>query len=501
MAAFTKQMSIDKAKVKPYYDKALKATQLSDTLVAYLNKLQNRLIIATEFGGEAKPEYEYILKTKDDADSIVKYKEPRDIPAGLIKKKDNFNIPMEIFITEVPGKVAEAEVMIKKFAEYNTNMLALLSPEDRKDIQLGLNTNDVYNPVDRKVQTWAHNSFHHTVLVADLVLVNKYISEVLNTQSEVLNKLYSYIDAQTIKFDAVRAAVIPKSNVVIAGSDYEADIFVAAYSKTEIPTVDIKKGVDTVTVGSMSGGDITHIGEATNGIIKYKFRTGATGEFKYAGFIYVKDPSGKPKPYHFTSAYTVIQPSATVSADKVNVVYKGIPNPISASAPGFTNDKINLSVSGGGSLSAKGNGKYMYVPPTAGKEISFGVSGKKADGTTVNMGSFKFRVLPVPPPTIRLAGKSEGTIDRAVLASSPFLTANLDNFLFELKYAVTRFEIIAAGNNGTIVNQAVTGNKLPSDVVNKLKNAPKGTIVIISTVQTKGDDGEKRAPGITLKLI
>jgi len=63
-----------------------------------------------------------------------------------------------------------------------------------------------------------------------------------------------------------------------------------------------------------------------------------------------------------------------------------------------------------------------------------------------------------------------------------------------------QFEILAAGKKGVIVNQKVKGYKLPSSVLNKLKKAPRGTMVIISSVKTIGDDGEKRASGVTLKI-
>jgi len=493
---------MNEAKVKPYYDKAIKAKEYSEELVEYLEGVIDKLIIETEFDGEQTENFEYVLEAKDGSDSVLVFKTAHEIPAVLLKKKDKYNKPMEILIPEIPGVTPEAEVMKEKFAEYNKNVLSLLTKKDKEDIKVGLNTEPVYNNVAREWQSWEHNSFHHSVLIADIVLINKYISEVLNTESEILNKLYSYIDAQTIKFDAVRAAVIPKSTVIISGGEYEADIFVAAYSKTEIPFVDIKKGSDSLTLADVkAGGDnLIHIDSASNGIVKFKVKANSIGEFKYAGFINVKGPDGKFQQHFFHSSYQVIKPTATVSADKVNVVYKGIPNPITASASGFTNDQLSVSVRGGGTLKPKGDGHYMYTPSRNGKEVSFMITAKKSDGTSQSFPPAKFRVLPVPPPTIRLAGKSEGAVDRAVLASSSFLTANLDGFLFELKYRVTQFEIIATGKKGVIVNQTVKGNKLPKSVINKLRKSPRGTIIIVSGVKTIGDDGAKRAPGITLKI-
>jgi len=499
MEAFGKQMVNNPKKVKPYYDQAIKVKELSDQLVEDIQSVIDTLIIVTEFSGEFTKDF--VFEVGDDRDTIIDF--AHNIPVAFLKSKDKFNKPMNILNPENKIELGEGKAMWlkNKFAAYNAAVKAMLTDEDRTKIQLGLNTERVYNSVAREWQDWEYNSFYHTVLVADVVLLNKYISEVLNTEAEVIANLYGYIDAKSIKFDAVRAAVIPTSNVVIAGSDYEADIFVAAYSKTDIPKVSIKTGADTLLMSEIDKEGIIKINEATEGITKFKLKTGATGEFSYAGFIQVKGADGKYTPYFFNSSYQVIKPSATVSADKVNVVYRGIENPISVSAPGFTNDKLRLSGGTGGRLVSKGGGHYMYTPnKNQRKDVKFNVTGTKADGSSQNMGSFPFRVLPVPPPTVRLASVNDGEVTKGALKSQGFLTAKLEGFLFELKYTVSEFTIMITGTRGMILNQRVKGNKLPPKVIKKIMKAPRGSMIIVNGIKTRGKDGVKESPSITLKL-
>ena len=51
---------------------------------------------------------------------------------------------------------------------------------------------------------------------------------VRNGETEVLNYLYSQIDASSFKFNKLNAIVIPNSNYVTLGSDYEAQVFISA---------------------------------------------------------------------------------------------------------------------------------------------------------------------------------------------------------------------------------------------------------------------------------
>ena len=45
--------------------------------------------------------------------------------------------------------------------------------------------------------------------------------------------------------------------------------------------------------------------------------------------------------------YQVARPSAVVSPDKMNVLYIGVPNPVSVSAPGVPKEKLHVSMSSG----------------------------------------------------------------------------------------------------------------------------------------------------------
>ena len=481
MDQFAKQSFNDPIKVKPFYDKAKEVKRLSDDLVSDINNIIDTLILDTEFGGDTTGALVYELKDGRDTSFEAFHK----FPVAFLTKKDKFNGPMLIMNPshKIENSVDKSQFLKDRFAEYNNAILSMLTEKDKASIQLGLNTDDVYNAVARETQTWEYNSFYHTVLVAEVVLLNKYISEVLNTEAEVIARLYSYIDAKSIKFDAVRAVVVPKSNVVISGNNYEADIFVAAYSKTDNPKISIKENADTMLVSEIDAvSALLKLPEAKQGITKYSIATSGTGDYSYAGFIQVKGPDGNFTPYYFNSSYQVIKPSGTVSPTKMNVVYVGLDNPMSFSASGFTMSELSVNVSGGTKKSQK-NGTFILVPKLGKKIAVVSISGKKEGGQSTNLGKFEFRIKGVPAATPEVKSKRnlETLSSSSVRPNSTIkVEVALRDFAFDLSYKVVSYNYRLLSPNGGVLSQGkVRGELLPKKLTKAINSAPKNSFLTV----------------------
>jgi hypothetical protein len=166
----------------------------------------------------------------------------------------------------------------------------------------------------------------------------------------------------------------------------------------------------------------------------------------------------------------------------MNVFYRGLENPISVSVPGAAPNNIIVSVTGG-SISGS-NGTYNVVPG-AGKEMSVNVSVKNPGGKTTSMGSFKFRVKPIPQPEFKWGTFATGSkIDKSTAAVSP-LVAELPGFEFPVKASVLKYDIsyVDKGNLIEITNQS--GRSLSVDVQNKIKKLPKNTKVFFENVKVQ----------------
>src|SRR5690606_32524729 len=84
-----------------------------------------------------------------------------------------------------------------------------------------------------------------------------------------------------------------------------------------------------------------------------------------------------------SSFATVAKPNAaTISADKMNVVYRGVKNPMTISFAGIPDNKVNASAQG---LSKAGGSRYvMDATRIQGREVTINVTGTLPDGGKVS---------------------------------------------------------------------------------------------------------------------
>ena len=132
----------------------------------------------------------------------------------------------------------------------------------------------------------------------------------------------------------------------------------------------------------------------SNGL--YRFTANGVGEHSFGGYITMRDGAGNTIRRDFTQKYTVVAPSATVSADLMNVLYAGYDNPISVSIPGVPLSAVQASMSGG-ALRSIGMGRYIARPTTVGSDVTINVASNNA-GRSRQMGKFTFHVRKLPDP-------------------------------------------------------------------------------------------------------
>ena len=400
-----------------------------------------------------------------------------------VKKIDDNNVPSEILIgANENGKANDLKALLSEYRDFLISTLEGKNPQAEEALRKSLNTDDGKNKSGEK-ERWENLNFQALPLVAVITIMSKMQVDVRNAETEVLNFLYAQIDASSFKFNKLTAIVIPNSNYVTLGSDYEARVFISATDTTQQPLIQV-------------GNQELLLDETGKGI--YKVRASSTGPKKWGGVIALKAPDGSMVNYPFDASYAVGEPNVIVSPTAMNVMYMGIPNPIDVSVPGISPDKIKIRVVNGAFTTKKVKnsrgenfkGSWAVEPNAVGQNVQVIVTADMS-GKPMQFAPYEFRVKPIPPPIAVFAQKSTGSVQRATAAAQQGVYAVLPDFDFDLNYTVTGFTVLYSDNRGDF-EETSTGSNLTSKQKELISRLTRGKNLIIKDIKALGPDGKVR---------
>ncbi|MEA4936149.1 MAG: gliding motility protein GldM [Paludibacter sp.] len=467
-ARIERDYSLNQKKVGPYLEKSKIAKRISTEMVQYIENLRNELIAETE---------------------NIPIDSARNISVLDLKNKDNYTIPTNFLIgINEDGSNGRANVLKKRIKEYRETLLNLIDPKNRDKIKIGLETEGKYYNTNGVQQNWECHYFYDIPLAADVPILNKFITEVNNAEQEVLEGLLREMSAGDYRYDKIAARILPKTNFLFTGDEYEAEVIVAAYDTSQTPNVYLMRGVDSLPIAMKD--KATQI-TGQNGHINFKFPANATGIEKFAGFVSVRNNSGDENTYHFNSEYFVAKPSLTVSATNMNVLYVGVNNPLSISVAGIPAENIYPTISIGTLKQDKLRGGWTAtVPPTV-NETRIDVS-LKTNGLQKKMGSAIFRVKKLPNPAPYIALAKNGFVSRENLIIAGKIIPKMPaDFEFDYTFDILSFTMTMQRGFNTY-NYESDNNKLTDEMIKQIRNTNRGQVIIFEDIIARGPDGSNR---------
>lgn len=471
---FEKQNSINPNKVGEYYNKAKEVQAHSIEMVKYLNSLKAKVISLTEG---------------------IPVEAADTIRLQYVQKKDNYDTPTNYFLGTETTK-GEAETMLIKINDYKQSLLKKVSEKDREGFELGLRVDGDYKNADGKNESWQMHHFYRTILAADITILNKLITEVYNAETNVVNYLYSSISAEDFKFDEVNAKVIPNSNYVFQGDKYRAEILVAAYDTKQDPEVYVLEGSDTLTEASLSRA--TRI-EGKEGLVNLELPASSEGTRKYAGLIRLKTPWGTAKDYHFHHEYIVAKPSATVSATKMNVFYRGVDNPVSIAASGKADSQLFPDISAG-KISRTDSGWVVRDIPADAFETVIKINADD-NGTKKFMGQQKFRIKRLPDPLAKIIGAEDGKVSIKKMLANAFLVCQLPEYVdFQYDFKVTSFTMFIPQGGGYFVTEMSESQMFSDKMKSQIQSLKKNDVIVFRDIKVKGPEGPRKIESINITI-
>lgn len=450
---FAEQMKKNPQKVKEWFEKATAVKRMSDSLYNFAQALKVQ---------------------------IVREADGKDGNVYNIKSKDNLEAASHVMLAPGTGQGKKLYDAINNFRE---RILKMVPDKHQRDIIESNLTTKVPKNSNTLGKNWQEYMFEDMPVAGAVTLLSKLQSDVRYAEGEVLHTLVANIDMKDIRVNKLSAFVIPESKTVISGDQFSAQIVMAAVDTTQQPEIYV-------------GGQ-----RITNGL--YRFTAGAVGEHQFGGYITMHDGAGNVIRRDFTQKYTVVAPSATVSADLMNVLYAGYDNPISVSIPGVPLNAVSASMSGG-SFRSIGMGKYIARPSAVGRDVTISVA-SNANGKSRQMGKFTFHVRKLPDPaaymqigTDRFRG---GGLAKASIMSAPGIKAAIDDGILDIQFKVVSFETVFFDNMGNAVPMASAGSNFSERQRDTFRKLSRGKRFYISRITAVGPDGITRKLNGSMEVI
>ena len=506
-AAFQEQYSKEPEKAGPYWEEAQNLKKEADDLINYVEALKWDLVKRIECEKANTPQEAAQMALEQgllkSADTLRNGRKIYDINTSKVKSRDNYNKPTAYMMGDPEGK-GKAFELSEKIRRFRSEVVKAMGVEHIHEI--GLITDSVFGPkqfvmeqtgvgesalkrlpgegeyyaakvdyaptaMDAIQKGWEYRNFHHTVLVADVTLLNKIISEAQTAELNAVTQLMTNIHAADYKFDEIGAKVFAESGYLLSGQTYKAQAMVTAWQNTQ-----------TKAYVKLDGGAEREYVSDGQGVINLDFNCGV-GQHRYTGYIKMPDPTtGEMKDFPFENSFVVAPPAVSVSATKMNVVYRGINNPIAVG--GGVGGEISASASSG-TLTRTGNGTYNLLPGSA-DEVTISVS---SGGSS--LGSMKFRVKDLPKPTALIRNVVNGQVTKSALLSAGGVIAEMKDFDFEgVKYDVVGYTFRYKTKAGTTKEAKAGSGHFTEEIKSAISGSNVGDMFQFTAIQVRGNDGK-----------
>ena len=434
-------------------------------------KVHEWLLKAKDVRTKSDELYNYIEKFKVDIIKLADKDKAND--SAYVKQiiaKDNLDKAGQYGIIGGNGKVLK-----KKIDNYRDFLVGLSQGNPTK---INMYKTIFSTAKSRDGKPWETAMFEMMPVAAVATILTKYQSDIRASEAEIVQYLKAQTDASDFRVNKIEALVIPESKYVIKGDSYKAQIVLSAVDSTQ------------KTSYYVNGSAIA------NG--KYETSCVTIGVKTFSGQITFLGNDGNLKSRPFRGDYMVGEPSATLSNEDLNVVYRGIDNKFSVSVPGVAPTNIRITVEGGTAVQTT-PGRFI-IRPTRDEEIRISVFAK-INKRDILMGGGYYRVKYLPDPKAFLQsadGASKptrgGFMTPGVLKGSSLIASYGGDELVKANFRITSFTMIARG----IAPLQVSGGKINPSFIDKLL---KGDILMISNIKAEGPDLRPRDLGsISIQL-
>jgi len=310
---------------------------------------------------------------------------------------------------------------------------------------------------------WLDYNYKGFPLIASITKLSQIQADIKTTESDIISGMFQSDLVAAASLTAYQPIVVPDKTAFFQGETVTGKIILGKFDPNLVAKSVIVNGQSV---------------KAEAGQAKFSFGAGSVGEKEITGSFNF-DENGKVVSLPIKGNYVVVpKPNqAIVSADKMNVVYRGVDNPISVSVPGIPSSDVKASAPG---MRASGKPGQYVLNPGQGKEVTINVSATLPNGGGTFSSKQTFRIKGIPAPTGKIRGEVSAKGAKSNLEVCT-VSATLEDFDFPVTINVTQFNVKVPGQPTVVVQ----GSRMNGQAISAIKKAGRGDVVTISEIKVK----------------
>ncbi|WBX75975.1 gliding motility protein GldM [Tenacibaculum ovolyticum] len=362
------------------------------------------------------------------------------------------------------GKITpKGKEFVDKINQFREQSLVVLGESELSTVVAArFSTGNVTNKEGKKID-WLKYNYEGFPLIASLTKLTQIQADVKTTEADALTALLQGELESAVSLKNYEAMVVFEKNAYYPGEKLSGKIVLGKNDPNLTAEKVILNG-EEMPADKIQAGQVILDGPA-----------GTVGDKELKGeFQFMENDSLVTIP--ILGGYSVIpKPNqAVVSADKMNVVYRGLSNPLTISVPGVSGNKVSASAPG--LKRVKGDRYAMY--PGKGSEVTIRVSATLPGGGKISTPK-KYRIKDIPPAVGMVRGQY-GTVKMPKASLSRIsVAAGLPDFLFDLKLNVHSFKVKVPGQ----VTIPVNGRTFSTRAKQALNKARRNDVITIYDIK------------------
>ncbi len=378
---------------------------------------------------------------------------------------------LDLVFFDANGVGPEGQAFVDMINDYKMRVIQVFAsqfPQYTELVEERFYTGDFEGNVpnsDGQPQPWLSINFEGFPLISSLAKLTMMQNDIRLTESDVLNALLGKeLEASSkVTTDNYITLLKAEKGAYYQGETFDGSVILGRKSGAQNPN-EVEVTLDGRKLNESEY-------EKIPGGIKLNISAGNPGDHVIEGDLIFRN-AGVESRIPVSQSFAVISKpnSAVISADKMNVVYRGVDNPMTISIPGIPNDKVRATAPG----LKKSRGSKFIMNPGKGSQITITATGKLPDGQSISTKT-KFRIKDLPRPSATFF-KQSGKI-RLPIASiqRSQVGAIMEDFDFDLTLKTLEFKIKIPGSP-TITCK---GTRLNAQAKQALSRARKGQEISI----------------------